>query len=63
MAMPIIPPITADITELLLVALPREALNTLPVVVEIILIAVPIRSNIMVIVHAHLFPLISHKTS
>ena len=38
-----------------------DALNILPVVVEIIWIAIPIKSNIIVILHAHFFLLISHK--
>jgi hypothetical protein len=53
-AIPIIEPI---IPELTLLALLREAVNTLPTEVETICIAIPIIVNIIVIVHAHPFPL------
>jgi hypothetical protein len=52
--MPIIEPI---IPELTLLALLREAVNKLPIEVETICIAIPIIVNIIVIVHAHPFPL------
>jgi len=41
---------------LVLVLLPADAVNIPPIAIEIICIAIPIRSSITVIVQAHVFP-------